>query len=409
MLFGYTDQGIDPRVVVERDDPRLSTYEGVLPGFDVPAGIDGVAPWLEWMRRWQGWLRDLGHDIPDDWEATLATEGDRPAEHSASSHMTDAVTAWLREQDAPWFLHVSYLRPHPPYAAAGHYATMYDPADVPLPIAPVESSRQHPLHRLALRVTVAAAPTDEAAMRHLLTQYYGMISEVDAQIGRLRATLEEIGAWDDTLIVVTSDHGEQAGDHGLLQKLGYWESSYHVLGIVRDPEQPQAHGTVVDAFTENVDVMPTLCDAMGIEVPAQCDGVPLTPWLRGESPSTWRRAVHWEYDWRDILIERADEAAEPLPVWDRFLETHNVTTLRTTTHAYVQFSDGSWRCFDLAADPTWRTEEHDPAVVLALAQQMLTWRAQHMERTLTGMLLRDGGIGRWPDDLTQPWADQLTT
>ena len=64
--------------------------------------------------------------------------------------------------------------------------------------------------------------------------------------------------------------------------------------------------------------------------------------------------------------------------------------------AYVQFGDGSWLCFDLVADPTWRTTVDDPAVVLPLAQEMLTWRSEHADRTLTDMVLTRGGIGRWP-------------
>ena len=62
----------------------------------------------------------------------------------------------------------------------------------------------------------------------------------------------------------------------------------------------------------------------------------------------------------------------------------------------MQFGDGSWRCFDLAADPTWQTEVADPAIVLAEAQAMLTWRSRNPDRTLTDMLLQDGGIGRRP-------------
>jgi hypothetical protein len=70
---------------------------------------------------------------------------------------------------------------------------------------------------------------------------------------------------------------------------------------------------------------------------------------------------------------------------------------RSCDRAYVQFGNGSWRCYDLAADPTWHTELDDPATVLAEAQAMLVWRAEHADRQLTGMLLKDGGIGRWPD------------
>ena len=103
---------------------------------------------------------------------------------------------------------------------------------------------------------------------------------------------------------MTADHGEQLGDHGLQQKLGWFEESHHIVGIVRDPAEPAdaTRGTVIDRFTENVDVFPTLCDVMGIEVPLQCDGVPLTPLVHGEEPPWWRDAAHWEYDWRDTLL-----------------------------------------------------------------------------------------------------------
>lgn len=85
---------------------------------------------------------------------------------------------------------------------------------------------------------------------------------------------------------------------GPLGKGGFFEPSYHVVGIVRDPRHPEAHGRAIDAFTENIDILPTLCEAMGILVPAQCDGMPLTPFLAGDEPPWWRDAAHWEYDWR---------------------------------------------------------------------------------------------------------------
>jgi hypothetical protein len=72
--------------------------------------------------------------------------------------------------------------------------------------------------------------------------------------------------------------------------------------------------------------------------------------------------------------------------------------------AYVQFGDGSWLAFDLASDPTWRTTFDDPQRVLPLAQEMLLWRSHHTERTLTGMLLENGGIGRWPEGVA--WRNQ---
>ncbi|MGE0139333.1 MAG: sulfatase-like hydrolase/transferase [Ilumatobacteraceae bacterium] len=386
-LFGYTDQSIDPREASGRDDPRMQHYTGVLPGFTPVLHIrDDHQIWLDW-------LETKGYAGLGDGYAELAREPERPPEHSVSAFLTDHALDWLRSRDrtTPWFAHLSYLRPHPPRAAAGPYATMYDPADVDLPIAP--ATDRHPFHTATLRHADSAAPTDEVELRHMRAQYYGMISEVDSQLARVWDALRELGMWDDTMIVVTADHGDQLGDHGLTGKLGWFEQSYSILGIVRHPAHPEAHGSVVEAFTENVDLFPTICEAIGIPVPAQCDGMPLTPFLRGEPPPWWRTAAHWEFDWRDRYI---DKGPHEWP-WDRRLERQHVATIRDADGAYAQFGDGSWLSFDLAADPTWRTPIADPARVLGYAQQMLTWRSQHADRTMTDMLVADGGVGRFPD------------
>jgi arylsulfatase A-like enzyme len=320
----------------------------------------------------------------------LATEGDRPAEHSVSAFLSDRAIEWLGRQAGPWFAHLSYLRPHPPYAAAGRWASAYDPEEVPMPIAP--AAGRHPFHDAVLGLPIAAAPADERELRRLRAQYFGMVSEVDDQLGRVLDTIRALGMWDETVVVVTSDHGEMLGDHGLVQKLGYWEQSYHVVGIVRDPRRTATAGTVVDRFTENVDLLPTICELIGVDVPSQCDGLPLTPLLDGVDPPWWRTAAHWEYDWRDVGIRRGEHRWP----WDRVLEEQHLAVCRDETTMYVQFGDGSWRCFDLAADPTCRTEITDAATVLPLAQQMLVWRSRHADRTLADMLTEARGLGRLP-------------
>lgn len=394
-MFGYTDQAVDLRTIDDPADPRLRTYEGVLPGFDCVLDLaEPHTPWLEF-------LHQHGYH-GDDAIAALFTEHERPAELSMSTFTTDHVLGWLHRQPAgrPWFAHVSYLRPHPPYSAAGEFSKMYSPDECPPPL-PVPAA-PHPLHTVFLSNPRAAAPTDPAKVQRMRAQYFGMVSEVDAQLGRLWRALRERGEWDDTVVVVTADHGEQLGDQGLIQKLGWFSSSYHIVGIWRDPSQPAAHGTVVDDFTENIDIMPTLCETMGLPVPAQCDGWSLAEWLRGEHPRRWRDAAYSEWDWRDAAI--AARASGDGPGWphDRRLERYNLAVRRSTGRAYVQFGDGSWRCYDLAADPTWQTEITDPEVVLAEAQAMLTWRSQHLRRDLTNTLLTEHGpvtVGRPPPPL----------
>ena len=229
---------------------------------------------------------------------------------------------------APWFAHASYWRPHPPYAAAGHWSPAYDPDA--LPARRARARRDMPF---CGRLAAQPAPADEGELRALQAQYLGMISDVDAQLGRVLDALRALGMWDDTVIVVTSDHGEQLGDQATLGKGGPFESSYRIPGIVRDPRHPETHGHVVTEFTENVDVFPTICEAIGIDIPAQCDGMPLTPFLSGEEPPWWREAAHWEYDWRWEYIFRPAYLALGPPA--RVQAPHGVAF--ATSVAYVQY------------------------------------------------------------------------
>ena len=393
VLFGYTDQAIDPRMSTGPDDPRLSTYEGVLPGFDWQLDLSGPhQPWVDF-------LAAHGHDVSKGHLHLLATEHERPVSMSVSSFTTDRIIEWLDQHngDEPWFVHASYLRPHPPYRAPAEYASMYDTKDVGTPIAPPEE--RHPFHDVLLGIDGVRAPIDPEEMSRLRAQYFGMISAVDAEMGRLWDALERLGVWDDTVIVLTTDHGEQLGDHGLVQKLGWFEESHHIPLIWRDPARTPAHGSTVDRFTESIDVLPTLADLWGIDVPRQCDGFPLTPFLDKIEPPAWREAASWEFDWRYALIPFD---ANPWP-WDRRLEECNLAVHRTTDTAYVQFGDGSHLCFDIGVDPTWRTLVDDPARVLAMAQRMLTWRSRHLDRTHTGLLVESGGVGHWPPGVA--WKD----
>jgi arylsulfatase A-like enzyme len=387
-LFGYTDQGVDPRVADGPDDPRLCTYEGVLPGFSVGLHLPTH------HEPWRQWLVEQGYDDPGDGVVALATEPQRPSEHGVSAYLTDSLIHWLERREGSWFAHASYLRPHPPYAAAGRWSKAYHPDEVGEPIAPAAS--RHPFHDVLLSLPESRAPIGDAAMAQLRAQYFGMISDVDEQLGRLWAALRRLGFWDNTLIVVTADHGEQLGDHGVIQKVGWFEQSHHIVGIVRDPHHPEAHGQVVHSFTENVDILPTIADAIGVAVPDQCDGRSLSPWLRGEVPPVWRDAAHWEFDWRSVMIGLFGDTSG---IGD--LDSMYLTVTRSDTTSYVQFGDGSWLCFDLAADPTWRTPLDDLAQVLAMAQQQLVWRGRHADRTLTGLVLERGGVGRWPTGV--PW------
>ena len=385
-LFGYTDQGLDPRMAEAEDDPRLDFYAGILPGFDLGLYLpEDQGPWLEW-------LEDLGHGTFSDYIEALAREPERPAEHSHSAFLSNGFIAWLDQQDAEWFAHVSFLRPHPPYAAAGTYSSLYDPADCGDGIAP--AADRHGLHEIALTIDASAAPSTEAGRREMRSQYFGMVTEVDHQLGRILDRLEELDQLADTMIILTADHGEQLCDHGLKEKLGFFPESYAIPCIISDPRLPDGHGTRVEAFTENVDLFATIAVALGLEIPAQGDGMPLQPFFAGDDlqPSQWRSEAHWEWDWRAMVM------GSLAPGWptDRRLEQMNLAVIHDTDGAYVHFADGDWLLFDLVADPTWRTTTSDPVRAASYAQRMLTWRQEHLDRNLADMLLTPERLGRWP-------------
>ena len=400
-LFGYTDTSIDPRTVAP-DDPRLRSYEGVLPGFTAECHLPEGDP-----QPWLDWLTAHGYDLGSDWRAFVdRPTSDEPgaptqyaAEHSQTKFLTDRVIDYVRDRASTrWFAHVSYLRPHPPFLAPEPYNAMYDPADVPVPVRAAsrdDEAAQHPVAAMLVAHPLASAPDDDAEVRQLRATYYGMMSEVDDHLARLLDALRDTGQAERTIVVLTSDHGEMLGDHYLMHKLGWFDESFHVPLLVDDPrpEFDASRGRVVDVFTEHVDVTPTILDLLGATVPTQCDGRTLTPWLRGDTPDDWRTEVHFEFDFRipgSDLLERAFAIT---------MEECALAVLRDDDGKYVQFSGHPQLpplFFDLTADPTQTVNRaDDPACtarVLDYAQRMLAWRMRHADRTLSSIQLLPHGV-----------------
>jgi len=412
-LVGYTTTTPDPRTT-HPGDPRFRFLGHTM------AGWTPVAPMDPARRPYYDWLRQRGVAVPerpsDIWlpaEGQVSSGGATtapsriPREYSDTAWTTEHGLAYLRGVEGQsWFLHLGYFRPHPPFIAPAPYNAAYDPEETPAPVRAVDPAiegAQHPLlaHYMG-HVKQAkffqdgeglASAMDEAAVRRMRAAYYGLISEIDDHLGRVLDYLKQSGQYDDTLIVFTSDHGEQLGDHHLLGKLGYFDESFRVPLIVRDPSLSAngGRGRIVDRFTESVDIMPTILEWLGRPSPRQCDGYSLLSLCRGEDPPGWRREAHYEFDFRTYY----DEAAEPPPC-GLSIDQCGLSVIRDERYKYVHFSALPPLFFDLSEDPAElhnRAADADCAArVLEYAQKLLSWRIRHAERTLTAYSATPDGL-----------------
>jgi len=405
-LAGYTTTTPDPRVT-PRNDPRFRTLGEAMEGFRVLATLDPYPTMHEYFR----WVAGRGYALPpehhDVWlpEDGVPGPGAKPsrlpAELSDSAWVTDVALAYLADhQDEPWALHLCYWRPHPPFSTPAPYHLAYRAGDMPAPrraADPAAEARQHPLLACSLeqvsqgtyfrrgRGLVRDLTATEVAQTR--ATYCGMLQEVDDQLGRVLAHLRATGQLDDTLVVVTSDHGELLGDHFLFGKACYFEPVFHVPLLLR---LPGAAPRRVSAFTESVDILPTMLEWLGAEAPRACDGRSLLPWCRGETPEDWRREAHFEFDFRDVYY------STPQSALGLSLDAACLAGIVDEQHKYVHFAQLPSPLFDRRTDPGELVDRSgDPAkaeAVRDLMGRMLSWRLLHAERTLTGFRATPQGL-----------------
>jgi arylsulfatase A-like enzyme len=163
-----------------------------------------------------------------------------------------------------------------------------------------EIGNSHPVLGAYQQARVAQAFQNDEVREKVIPAYMGLIKQCDDQLGRLLDHLETSGRMDDTMIVVTSDHGDYLGDHWLGEKDFFHEAAVKIPLIVYDPRAAAdaTRGTRCDALVEAIDIAATFIEVAGSDVPDHIvEGRSLLPWLRGETPAEWREFVISEYDY----------------------------------------------------------------------------------------------------------------
>ena len=409
-IVGYTTTTPDPRST-HPNDPRFYVLGDIMEGW---REVTSFAPRHE---PYVGHLRKHGLAAPTDgyakyWEPETGPLGPStaaartPSDHSDTHFLADCGLDFLRGRlGGKWFLHLGFYRPHPPFIASAPYNERYHPSDMPKPVrrqSPSVEAEQHPLlayHLDQIRnakfftgASGQASDLDTAEIARMRAAYCGMIQEIDDNLGRVFKYLKETGQWDKTLIIFTSDHGEQLGDHYLLGKVGYFDESFHIPLIIRDPRQEAdaGRGRLVERFTEQVDIMPTILDWLGAVPPRQCDGRSLLPFCHGETPADWRRHVRFEYDFRDCITEM------PQQTLGLHMDDCSLAVIQDEKFKYVHFAALPPLFFDLEADPEQLyNRAEDPSyleTVLEYAQAMLSWRMRNADKRLTGFSASEDGL-----------------
>ena len=190
-----------------------------------------------------------------------------------------------RDDDVrPFCMVVSMTHPHDPYAIPEQYWNLYSNDEISLPNVKL-SPEELDAHSKRLRHVsdMDRTPVSDQQIRNARRAYYGAVSYVDDQIGSIRRTLDQTGLANNTIIIVTSDHGEMLGERGLWYKMSFFENSSRVPLIVHAPGRFQAHH-VTDAVSQ-VDILPTLVDlafdGVAPPYPEAIDGRSLLAHLRG--------------------------------------------------------------------------------------------------------------------------------
>lgn len=258
----------------------------------------------------------------------------------------DLAVEFLDQQKAdprPFYLTVQWGPPHDPYKAPANYTRQYDPAKLTM--------------RANYKPGAVPVPT-----RELIAEYYGMVTAIDDQVGRLMAKLDELGLRDNTIVLYASDHGDMLGSQGQRLKRKPWEESIRVPGILRWPGHVKP-GAQSDMFFTHVDFAPTLLGLAGLPVPKEMQGKDLSKPIvtgKGKGPDSAYFQIFGPFQgdgtdggWRGV---------------------------RTARYMYARYQDRAWVLYDIEKDPFQQNnlagKPEAVSIQAAMEKRLARWMAE---------------------------------
>lgn len=357
-------------------DPKPSPYNAFLRA----KGYEGDNPWADYAN---AGITEEG-DIASGW---LMKNAGLPANISEE----DSETPWLTTQainfiedmngKEPWLCHLSYIKPHWPYIVPAPYHAMYSANQILAPVRhPAEQRNPHPVYDAFMSNEIGRSFQRDEVREAVIPTYMGLIKQCDDQMGRLFAHLQASGRMDDTLIVVTSDHGDYLGDHWLGEKDLFHEQSVKVPLIIYDPSASAdaTRGAVCEELVEGIDLAATFIEMAGSTVPDHIvEGRSLVPLLQGSVPD----------DWRDYAVSEYDYSATPMAGRLGLAPRDARLFMIADKRWKFMHAEGGFRpmLFDLQSDPE---EFHDLGdsleygeIIDLMYQRLSEWARRASQRT----------------------------
>ena len=346
---------------------------------------------IDFRSDYRSWFWSQAPNLDPDatgigWNDCLAGEYALPERLHPTAWTGDAAVRFLEtfERNQPFFLKVSFARPHSPYDPPARYMREFETAEIPPAAVGDWVDRYRP--RSSEKPSLWHGDLGPQQVRHSRQGYYGSIRFIDDQIGRILEALHKLGLYESTLILFVSDHGDMLGDHHHWRKCYAYEGSARIPMLVRWPDGLIAarRGQVRDEVAELRDVMPTLLAAARIEAPESTDGGNLLEPVSGRSGA-----------WRTYLDLEHNVCYSPRNNW-------NALTDGKWKYIY-QALDGEEYLFDLQSDPG---ERRNLAGTVSYGGELRRWRARlvmHFEER-GEPYLRQGQLAPRPEgNLYSPW------
>jgi arylsulfatase A-like enzyme len=293
--------------------------------------------------------------------------------------MTDRVIGMLdviREYRTPFFLHVSYLEPHPPYFAPAPFDTLVDPAKVKLPEG---GGPESPAWQQIVREQSGTSLATEADIRKMIAVYYGMIGYADSQMARLFEELGRRSMLENTWIIISSDHGDYTGEKGLFMKTeSLYECLLHVPLIIRPPDGVRAsHGERIDGLVSLVDLFPSILNLAGVKTPEYAQGRDLVAWANTANRSALRDCVFSQVG--DYHGSNLKKSTFPSGIPAAGRHPGLLEGARSLEFSFIKDPDYGDEAYDLRSDPKelrnlLEKKGAEPAAVTELRRLTDDWR-----------------------------------